>query len=261
MNKKRNWLEAFGDFISGKGFYLVVLVCVAAIALSGFYLMQGIRGTLGAVDDRPVSGTANITESAAPAVKSTPAPTVRPTAAPTAKPTAPAATEAVAATDPPTAAPTSEPAAAATEVPATTAPKPATLVFTWPVNGRVLADFSVEALAYDVTMGDWRTHAGLDLAADVGAKVKAAAAGTVSSVEDDDLMGTTVTIDHGNGLVSVYANLAGTPTVVEGDTVMTGDIIGAVGATAAAESRQGNHLHFAMTKDGEPVDPRDYMPK
>lgn len=36
MNSKRTWIEKLGDFISGKGFYLVVLICVAAIALSGY---------------------------------------------------------------------------------------------------------------------------------------------------------------------------------------------------------------------------------
>ena len=39
-NHKRSWTEKLGDFISGKGFYLVVLICVAAIALSGYYLVQ-----------------------------------------------------------------------------------------------------------------------------------------------------------------------------------------------------------------------------
>ena len=42
MNNKRTWIEKLGDFISGKGFYLVVLICVAAIALSGYYLVRGV---------------------------------------------------------------------------------------------------------------------------------------------------------------------------------------------------------------------------
>ncbi len=252
MNKKRSWLERFSDFVTGKGFYLVVLVCVAAIALSGFYLVQGIRGTMGNTDDQPVSVTAHIVESAAPTIRPSAAPTAKPSAAPTARPTAPTATAAP--TTVPTAKPTAPPAA-------TPAPTAAALVFTWPVNGRVVADFSVDALAYDVTMGDWRTHPGLDLAVDVGTKVKATAAGTVKSIEEDDLMGTVLTIDHGNGLVSEYANLAAVPTVKEGDSVMTGDVIGSVGTTAAAESGQANHLHFAMYKDNKAVDPRDYLPQ
>ncbi len=255
MNKKRSWLEKFSDFISGKGFYLVVLVCVAAIALSGFYLVRGIRGNLSNEDDQPVSGSAHIVESGAPSAKPSAGPTGKPSAAPTARPSAvPSAAPAAK----PTAGPAAEPSAVSGAAPA---PAPAALVFTWPVNGSVVADFSVDALAYDVTMDDWRTHPGLDLAADVGTKVKAAAAGAVKSVEEDDLMGTVVTIDHGNGLTSEYANLAAAPTVKEGDSVRTGDVIGAVGSTAAAESGQANHLHFAMYQDNRAVDPRDYLPQ
>ena len=67
MNNKRTWLEKMSDFISGKGFYLVVLICVAAIALSGYYLVQGVRGGLDQTLDQPVSGSAAIVEpSAAP---------------------------------------------------------------------------------------------------------------------------------------------------------------------------------------------------
>ena len=62
MNNKRTWIDKLGDFISGKGFYLVVLVCVAAIALSGWYLVQGVRGGLGDTLDQPVSGSAAIAD-------------------------------------------------------------------------------------------------------------------------------------------------------------------------------------------------------
>jgi len=83
MNKKRTWYEKVGDFISGKGFYLVVLVCVAAIALSGFYLVQGVRGNLaGNLDDQPVAGSAQITETQKPS----PTPSVQPSVQPSAQP-------------------------------------------------------------------------------------------------------------------------------------------------------------------------------
>ena len=124
-----------------------------------------------------------------------------------------------------------------------------------------MAGFSVEALAYNETMGDWRTHNGLDIAADRGAQVLAAAAGTVSALYQDDLMGTVVEVDHGQGLVSQYANLAATPTVKVGDVVSTGTIIGSVGGTAALESGLASHIHYALLKEGCPVDPADYLPE
>ncbi len=249
MNNKRTWIEKLGDFISGKGFYLVVLICVAAIALSGYYLIQGVRGGLGEVLDQPVSGSAAIVEppSAAPTVR----PTVRPSESP-------AAASAQVTQAPPSAAPSPSAAPQPSEAPAAA---PAPLVFTWPVKGTVIAGFSVEALAYSETMGDWRTHNGLDIAASLGAQVLTAANGTVSAIYEDDLMGTVVEIDHGQGLVSQYANLAATPTVAVGDEVTTGAVIGAVGQTAASESGRASHLHYALLKEGYPVDPADYLPE
>ena len=249
MNNKRTWIEKLGDFISGMGFYLLLLICLAAIALSGYYLIQGVRGGLGEVLDQPVSGSAAIVEppSAAPTVR----PTVRPSESP-------AAASAQVTQAPPSAAPSPSAAPQPSEAPAAA---PAPLVFTWPVKGTVIAGFSVEALAYSETMGDWRTHNGLDIAASLGAQVLTAANGTVSAIYEDDLMGTVVEIDHGQGLVSQYANLAATPTVAVGDEVTTGAVIGAVGQTAASESGRASHLHYALLKEGYPVDPADYLPE
>ena len=244
MNNKRTWIDKLSDFISGKGFYLVVLVCVAAIALSGWYLVQGVRGGLGDTLDQPVSGSAAIADK----------PSAPPTPRPPAKPSDPPAAASARLETAPSAAPSVQPAPTPT-------PAPAPLVFTWPVKGEIVAGFSVEALAYNETMGDWRTHNGLDIAADRGAQVLAAAAGTVSALYQDDLMGTVVEVDHGQGLVSQYANLAATPTVKVGDAVSTGTIIGSVGGTAALESGLASHIHYALLKEGCPVDPADYLPE
>ncbi len=244
MNNKRTWIDKLSDFISGKGFYLVVLVCVAAIALSGWYLVQGVRGGLEDTLDQPVSGSAAIADR----------PSAQPTPRPAAKPSDPPAAASARLETAPSAAPSVQPAPTPT-------PAPAPLVFTWPVKGEIVAGFSVEALAYNQTMGDWRTHNGLDIAADRGAQVLAAAAGTVSALYQDDLMGTVVEIDHGQGLVSQYANLAATPTVEVGDAVDTGTIIGSVGGTAVLESGMASHIHYALPKEGYPVDPADYLPQ
>ena len=76
---------------------------------------------------------------------------------------------------------------------------------------------------------------------------------------DDPLMGTTVVISHDGGYQTTYSNLQARPNVEAGETVSAGQIIGAVGRTAAAESAQGPHLHFSVTKDGSPVDPNEYL--
>ena len=230
--------QSVGDFLAGRGFYIVLFLCVAAIGVSGWYLMSEL--ILPA--EVPVGGPATVTVSTSPAptvpptVKPTPVPSARPSAAPT--PSAPA----------PSPSPSEAVSLWGGEV------------YTWPVKGQVISDFSLEVLAYDETMGDWRVHEGLDVAAEVGTTVKAVNAGTVTAVYQDDLMGTVVEMSHENGLESLYANLAAQPTVKVGDALDTGAVLGAVGETAIAEVAKPAHLHFEMRKDGENVDPVLYLP-
>ena len=132
-------------------------------------------------------------------------------------------------------------------------------VFTWPVQGAVLRDFSVETLSLDPTLGDWRTHGGLDIAAAQGVKVLSISAGTVEQVYTDGLMGTTVVVDHGGGLQSWYCNLADEVLVETGDTVDIGSELGIVGSSAIAEVGVGSHVHLETLLNGQPVDPREYL--
>lgn len=236
---KQPFKDRAGDFFAGKGFYIVLFLCVAAIGLSGWYLLNTLQDP-GQTVSGPIQVTVTPTvpehSAAQPAVTATPAP-VQPTQAPAATP---------------------KPSASA--APAASEEAPTAEYFVWPLQGEVLRGHSLETLAYDPTMGDWRTHEGIDLVAQAGAVVMAAGDGEVLAVYEDDLMGTTVTIDHGDGVTSVYSNLAAQPSVAAGDTVRAGDTIGSVGATALAESALPSHLHFAMKLDGTPVDPVGYLP-
>lgn len=128
-----------------------------------------------------------------------------------------------------------------------------------PLDGTTVTVFSMTELMYDDTMADWRTHNGLDIQAGEGDAVKTAAAGTVASVINDEMMGTTVTIDHAGGFTTTYASLQKDPPVTAGQQVAAGDIIGRVGSTASAESSMGPHLHFSVYQDGELIDPSEYV--
>ena len=128
-----------------------------------------------------------------------------------------------------------------------------------PLDGTTVTVFSMTELMYDDTMADWRTHNGLDIQAGEGDAVKTAASGTVVSVRNDELMGTTVVIDHPGGYTTTYASLQENPPVLSGDQVSAGDIIGCVGSTADAESGMGPHLHFSVSKDGSVIDPSEYV--
>ena len=128
-----------------------------------------------------------------------------------------------------------------------------------PLVGEEVTAFSVDELKYNETLGDWRTHDGIDIAAEVGTQVLAACSGTVTQVIDDDLMGTSVTIAHDGGYETVYSNLQSVPTVSEGQEVSAGEVIGSVGCTSLAEFAVPAHLHFAVTKDGVPCDPKEFL--
>ncbi len=233
MNQKPNLWQRAVEFVTGKGFYLAVLVCVMAIGLSAYFLIQGVRGTMPKLADKAASSTASITVT--PKVNPTPRPTATP--APTPSPT-------------PTAVPTPTPTASTQETAAQ---------YSWPVSGTVISSFSVEALSYNDAMGDWRTHDGIDIASSLGTRVQATAKGTVSQVYDDDVMGVTVVVDHGNELYSVYANLAENPPVSVGDTVVSDTVVGEVGNTAVSESGKEPHLHFAMYQGNDAINPEEYL--
>jgi murein DD-endopeptidase MepM/ murein hydrolase activator NlpD len=104
-------------------------------------------------------------------------------------------------------------------------------------------------------MDDYRTHNGIDIAASEGTPVKVCADGTVSDVYTDDLLGQVVVVDHGGGLKSIYANLSDQVTVKKGQDIEAGTVVGCVGHTAMCEVSIAPHLHFAITKDGNYVDP------
>lgn len=130
-----------------------------------------------------------------------------------------------------------------------------------PLEGDVVAAFSVDALVYNPTLADWRIHDGVDISGQAGSSVLAACAGTVIAVEEDPLMGTTVTLKHEDGYHSTYANLQPEVPVHPGDAVAAGQIIGAVGTSAAAEADLSPHLHFSVTQNGDVVDPEEFLRK
>ena len=138
--------------------------------------------------------------------------------------------------------------------------KPPVSVFVLPVEGQVLAAYSDGQLAKNETLKVWRTHDGVDLAAQLGDPVVAVADGTVSRLYEDPLWGRTVEIAHEGGLLSVYCGLGEETSLQEGQRVLAGDQVGTVGV-CPAEQLGEPHLHFAMKQDGQWVNPLETMNK
>lgn len=136
---------------------------------------------------------------------------------------------------------------------------PKTNEFILPVVGEVTFAFAIDKLVYSKTLEEWRTHSGVDLAADRGTPVKAVGDGFVSDIKHDPRFGVTIIVDHGDGIKSLYANLASDDMVSPNQKIKQGDIIGCVGNTALFESAEQSHLHFEILKDDEPVNPDAWL--
>ena len=128
-----------------------------------------------------------------------------------------------------------------------------------PVAGEEIFGYSMEALSYNQTTRDWRVHNGVDLAAEEGAQVCAAADGEVYTVYEDDAMGYTVVIRHDDGYTTKYSSLAENVSVKAGDDVTMGQVIGCAAASAIVESTLGSHVHFSVTHYDEPMDPAEFL--
>ena len=128
-----------------------------------------------------------------------------------------------------------------------------------PVSGETVVGYAMDCLGYNATTRDWRVHDGVDIAAEAGAPVCAAADGEVYTVYEDETMGTTVVLRHEGGYVTTYSSLAEEIKVSAGDKVTMGQTIGSVGASAALETAIGDHVHFSVRCNDEPMDPMEFL--
>lgn len=134
-------------------------------------------------------------------------------------------------------------------------------LYIMPVQGEITNDFSDHKVVKNETLGDWRTHDGIDISAEVLTPVKCVNDGVVKEVYDDNLLGTVVVVSHADNIESYYCNLNTLVNVEAGQTVTSGHVLGSVGASAISESTGKEHLHFAMKENGEWVDPFVIMGK
>ena len=213
----------------GQGYYIALILCAAAIGITGYVYYRNANQA------EPVSLEETVGEVPALIEDEVDVPVIATQPAP--KATKPAATEAT------TTAPTEK--------------KPMKTMS--PVSGDSIFGYSMEALSYNQTTRDWRVHNGVDLAAEAGAEVKAAADGEVYTVFEDDAMGTTVVIRHADGYTTKYASLAENVSVKPGDTVTMGQVIGYASDSAIVESTLGAHVHFGVSCNDVPVDPAEFL--
>ena len=203
---------------SAKGYYIALVLCAAAIGVSGYFYYRN-------ANERTADVPAAVTQQGLPEAGAIRPGSPKETTEPTETATLP-----------------KEPMKTAA-----------------PVEGEAVAEYSMECLSYNETTRDWRVHAGMDIAAEAGTEVKAAADGEVYTVYEDPQMGMTVVIRHEDGYTTHYSSLAEDVSVKAGDTVKLGQAIGTVGNTALMESALPDHVCFRVTRDGETIDPADFL--
>ncbi len=138
---------------------------------------------------------------------------------------------------------------------------PFTDSFVLPLGTEINKEYSPVTPVYNATMGDWRTHPGIDFAGESGAQVKAISAGTVLKIYDDPLYGTIIEIDHGNGLIGKYCGINKDTIEIKKDSrVDAGDLIGYLG-DIPCEKDDISHLHFEVVYKGKNADPMEIMGK
>lgn len=131
-------------------------------------------------------------------------------------------------------------------------------VLMWPIAGNIVMNYSMDSTILHKTLGTYKTNPAINISAEIGTNVGAAASGIVQSIYDSEETGTTMVIAVGSGYVTTYGlldNLA----VEEGDSVTAGQVIGTVGAPTAYYVEEGPNVYFAVSKDGTPIDPTEYL--
>ena len=214
-----------GRGVYGMGYYIALILCAAAIGITGFLYYRNTEQTQPVLQETqeqqlPVAAT----EPDVPAVATKPQESV----------------------DLPVMEPMQE-------------PEQKVLRTAAPVAGETVAAYAMDCLSYNQTTRDWRVHNGVDIGAEAGTEVLAAADGVVYTTYTDDIMGTTVVICHDGGYTTQYASLSEELKVSAGDQVVLGQAIGTVGETALIETAMGPHVHFTVLRADEAMDPGEFL--
>lgn len=128
----------------------------------------------------------------------------------------------------------------------------------WPINGDVVLNYSMDKSVYFATLDQYKYNPAVIIHGEVNDKVVAAADAQVISVETNAETGQTVTVGLGDGYQAVYGQLKEVE-LSAGDYLSRGDTIGFISEPTKYYAVEGSNLYFAMTKDGNPINPMDYF--
>lgn len=127
-----------------------------------------------------------------------------------------------------------------------------------PVQGGIIMPFNVDGTVYYATLDEYKTNPGIVIESQEGTEVKAATDGVITVIGDDDELGVYINQAIGDGYVATYGQIVD-PMVETGEYVETGQTIAYVNEPTHYYSVEGDNLYFAITKDGECIDPLNFI--
>lgn len=128
----------------------------------------------------------------------------------------------------------------------------------WPLEGNVILNYSMDSTVYFATLDQYKYNPAVIIQGEINDKVYSVAKGKVTSIENDEVTGCTMTVDLGDGYTAIYGQLKEANFVV-GDYVEAGHVLGYVAEPTKYFSVEGSNLYFAMEKDGSPIDPMELL--
>ena len=128
----------------------------------------------------------------------------------------------------------------------------------WPMDGNVIMNYSMDATIYHATLDQYKYNPAIIIAGEVNSKVFAVARGKIVDISQNEVTGTTVTVDLGDGFQAIYGQLKEL-NFKKGDYVESGHVLGYISEPTKYYSVEGSNLYFELQKDGMPVDPIIYF--
>lgn len=124
----------------------------------------------------------------------------------------------------------------------------------WPMDGNVIMNYSMDATIYHATLDQYKYNPAIIISGAVNNKVYSVAKGKITDISQNEVTGTTVTVDLGDGYQAIYGQLKEL-NFKEGDYLESGHVIGYVSEPTKYFAVEGSNLYFELQKDGEPIDP------
>lgn len=128
----------------------------------------------------------------------------------------------------------------------------------WPISGNVCMSYSMDKTVYFQTLDQYKYNPAMIISGAEGDQVIASAPGIVKSIDESAQTGTTVNVDMGNGYELLYGQLENVA-VKTGDYVQAKTVLGYVNKPTKYYSVEGTNVYFEMRKDGQPINPADFL--